>query len=177
MRRLIVLTLLVSGAAVFETGCKSSRRARVTTVEEESGALRSRLELSDPATAIQLVKGFHQLEPDGWRWTMGQFTVTLLVPKEAAKKGGKLKVELTYPEPVLAKLGAATLKASVDGLALEPQTYSAAGGTTYEREIPASALGGETVTIDFSLDKFLNAGDVEERELGMIVSAFELSSQ
>ncbi len=177
MRRLIIFTVLAVGAVMLETGCKSSRRSRVTTVEEESGGLRSRIVLADPATAIQLVKGFHQLEPDGWRWTMGQFTVTLLVPKEAAQKGGRLKVELTYPEPAFQKLGPASLRATVDSLALEPQTYSAAGAATYERDIPASALSGETVTVDFALDQYLNAGQVEERELGLIVSAFELTAR
>jgi hypothetical protein len=177
MRRLILPALVVSFALLSASGCKSSRRTRVTTVEEESGGLKSRIVLADPSTAIQLVKGFHQLEPDGWRWTMGQFTVTLLVPREAAKKGGRLKVELAYPDAAFQKLGPATLRASADGLALEPQTYQAAGQSTYERDIPPSALGAETITIDFSLDKFLNAGQVEERELGFVVSVFALTPQ
>ncbi|MEZ5398248.1 MAG: hypothetical protein R2729_01180 [Bryobacteraceae bacterium] len=176
MRRLTVLAL--TGALLLLSGsCKSSRRTRVTTVEEEAGALRSRIEISDPATAIQLVQGFHQLEPDGWRWTMGKFTVTLLVPAGAAQKGGRLKVEFSYPDAAFQKLGPTTLKASVDNLALEPQTYSAAGTAAYERDLPASALSGDTVTIDFSLDKFLAAGQAEERELGLIASAFEIASK
>jgi hypothetical protein len=42
--------------------------------------------------------------------------------------------------------------------------------------VPAAALGPDPITVDFAVDKFLPAGTVETRELGLIVSSVEISS-
>jgi hypothetical protein len=47
----------------------------------------------------------------------------------------------------------------------------------YRREVPASALQGEAVTVDFSCDKFLAAGQVESRELALIVHLIGLEAK
>jgi hypothetical protein len=67
-----------------------------------------------------------------------------------------------------------TLSAKIGNIVLEPQTFSAAGDAVYKREVSPAALTGEAVTVEFSLDKFLAAGQVEGRELGLIVSSVGL---
>lgn len=126
---------------------------------------------------MQLVRGFYALEGGAWRWTMGRFTVTLRPPTGSAAKGARLEVKLAVPETVLNKVGPVSLSATVGGLAIEPQTFSTAGDHTYTRDVPASALTGEAATFDFALDKYLAAGVVEQRELGIIVSSVGLTAK
>jgi hypothetical protein len=38
----------------------------------------------------------------------------------------------------------------------------------FSRDVPARAFTGDAATVEFSLDKFLAAGKVEQRELGVI---------
>jgi hypothetical protein len=171
MRRLI---LVLAGAALLVApGCRR-QRSRATTVEEQSGVLASVVFAADPRTAMQLSKGFHDVEQNAWRWTTSQFNVVLRPPPGAAQKGATLEVKLSVPDPVIQHVKGTTLSAKVGGLALEPQAYTAAGDNVYKREIPASALTGDAVTIEFALDKFLAAGQVEGRELGIIVSSVGL---
>ena len=60
------------------------------------------------------------------------------------------------------------LIAAVEGYALAPETYSKDGLCTYSRDVPATVLATGTVKIDFALDHFLAAGEIETRELGII---------
>jgi hypothetical protein len=173
MRRLI---LVLAVALLLTPGCRR-QRSRATTVEEQSGVLASVVFAADPRTAIQLSKGFHDVEQNAWRWTAGQFNVVLRPPSGAAQKGATLEVKLSVPDTVIQHLKSTTLSAKVGGLALEPQTYTTAGENVYKREIPASVLTGDAVTIEFSLDKFLAAGQVEGRELGIIVLSAGLLSK
>lgn len=176
MRRLTVWTLLVAGL-VSSAACRSNRGSNIESVEEEAAPLRSAIEISDATTGLQLVDGFHDLEPDGWRWTKGKFAVTLKIPEGAAQRGAILTARLTVPEPVLARVKQTTLSAVAGGASLPPETFAAAGEQTYRREVPASALVGGAITVDFALDKFIAAGEVEQRELGLIASAFALESR
>ena len=73
------------------------------------------------------------------------------------------------PDAVISKVHETSLHCTVNGQALEPEKIDKAGDFLYKRDIAASALAGDAVTLDFHLDKFLAAGQVEERELGMIV--------
>lgn len=172
MRRLIPVVLAV--ALVGMPACKRSKKARVQTVEEESPQLLTVLNTGDPKAAVQLLKGFHEIETDGWRWTKGAFSATLRTPPGAAQKGAKLEFKFTLPDAVLSKTGPVTLKAKIMGVELDPQTYDKAGEYVFERDIPGSSLQGEAVTIDFELSKFLAAGQVEQRELGVIASTIGL---
>jgi hypothetical protein len=62
-----------------------------------------------------------------------------------------------------------TLSASVNGLALAPETFTQAGDHVYTREVPANALNGEAVTVEFSVDKSLPPTEQDSRELSLIV--------
>ncbi len=164
----------VIAMAVVGGSCKAKRRVRVETVEEEAGPLAGFIRLSEPKTAAQLVRGFYSLEQGAWRWTKREFSVTLRPPAGAAQNGARLEAKITVPEGVIAKLGHTNLFCTVNGHVVEPEKFDKAGEFIYKRDIPASALSGEAVTLDFQLDKFLAAGQVEERELGLIVTTLGL---
>ena len=55
------------------------------------------------------------------------------------------------------------------GSALPPETYTTAGDYFYVREIPASLLTGDSLRVDFQLDKAMPPSSADIRELGIIV--------
>jgi hypothetical protein len=154
------------------TGCKHrDRKIRVQQTEEDAVGLASMIHMSDPRAAPQLLKGFHGIEEQSWRWTMGQFSVALRPPRNAALKGATLHFKFTVPEAVIAKVKTVSLSASVNGTALSPETYTQAGQFDYSRDVDGKLLAGEGVNVEFTLDKFLPAGTVETRELGVIATS------
>ena len=63
-----------------------------------------------------------------------------------------------------------TLTAAVGDTALPPETYTESGNFLYKRDVPAAAFAaGTPVKVAFSTDKFLRAGEVEGRELALVV--------
>lgn len=174
MRRLIpVLTLSVTG--ILLTGCRGPESVPVETIEEAPAApLAPMVHAADPKAAFQLVKGFYEIEQNAWRWTAREFSVTLRPPARADEKGAVLRLKLTVPDPVIAKLKSVQLSARVGEATLEPETYSKPGEYTYVRDVPATALGGDAVSVDFSLDKALPPGEVDQRELGIVFTSVGL---
>jgi hypothetical protein len=159
-------------------GCKKPQRVRAGAVDEAENGLRSVVSVADPQTSAQLVRGFHALESNAWRWTKGNFTVTLRPPLRADKDGAWLLLKFSMPESVLSRVGPVRLTANVNGTPIAGETYSKNGDYTFRREVPASAFHGESpVSIEFALDKFLAAGAVEGRELGIIVSMIGLEAK
>jgi hypothetical protein len=169
MKRSVCLLVGVLVYLLATTACKGRNRARVQT-EEETPALSSMVYMADPRASHQLLKGFHDIEQNAWRWTMGRFSVLLRPPRGAAEKGAVLQLKFVVPEAVIAKLQSTTLSATVNGALLKPETYSAPGEYTYSREVDPKLLGGEAATVDFSLDKSLPPGSADQRELGIIVT-------
>jgi hypothetical protein len=117
------------------------------------------------------------VEANAWRWTQGQFAVTLRPPARAAQQGAVLELHLTVPRPSIEKLQRLSLSATVAGTALTPETYTKAGDYIYRRDVPANLLAGDTVRIDFQLDKTMPPGAVDKRELGIVVSSAGLVAQ
>jgi len=169
MRRLIAVSL---AAALLGSGvaCNQPKRVRATVSGEDETGLRSVLHVADPKCSVQLLRGFHEIEGNSWRWTKGRFSVTLRPPYQGEKNGAYLVVRLSVAESIIKNLGPVTLTANVNGTALPGETFSQTGDYVYKREVPASALQAEAVTVEFALDKFLAAGQVETRELGLIVA-------
>ncbi|MBL8217894.1 MAG: hypothetical protein JNL62_01625 [Bryobacterales bacterium] len=172
MRRLTGLALLLLLAA-----CKTPERVRVTHTMDSEPGLKPIVHVADPQTAQQLVRGFHALEGNAWRWTKGSFAVTLKPPRGADKEGAYLVVRLSVAESTIQHLGSVKLTATVNGTALEGETYTKNGDYMYKRDVPGAALTGDAVTVEFALDKFLEAGKVEGRELGIIVAMVGLESK
>ncbi len=172
----LIATTLVALLALESAGCKSRRRSKVNVVEEDNTQIASAIRTGEPKHAVQLIKGFHEVE-SGWRWTRGQFAVTLRVPQGAAAKGGEFALAMTVPETVFQKAGTPTLSCAVAGTALEPESYAKSGDYTYKRAVPAAALSAEAVTVECSLSKFIASGVLEERELGVIAHSAALTSK
>ncbi len=171
MRRLnAAFTLAVALALIIAGGCRRGSKVSVETVEEGSQELASMIHVADPRTSIQLLRGFHDVEQNAWRWTLSKFSVTLRPPAGAVGKGALLQLKLSIPDAVIAKVGPVTLSAAIGASSLEPQSFAKAGEHLYSREVPSEVFTGEAVTVDFALDKFLAAGTVEQRELGIVVT-------
>ena len=167
--------------AIALAGCGGDKEATpapttVSTVPPAQAALASKIRVGDPTAASQLGKGFYGIE-NGWRWTGSHFSVILKVPAGASASGGTLTFGFTTAGPVMNKVKSQTLTASVGGKALAPQTYTTAGNQTYTADVPADALGGDTVTVDFALDKFLPPSPADGRELGVIATSVGLTSK
>ncbi len=176
MRRLAIIAL-VATLALTAGACKRKRKPQVKVeLTDESGSqqLLSILSVADPKGTQQLVKGFYNLEDNQWRWTMSKFTVTLRPPAGAAQKGAKLVFKFALPDPVVAKIKSTTLSASVSGVALPTQTLTKPGEYVYTQDVPASALGGDAVTVEFAVDKFLAPSDADRRELALIATSIGL---
>ena len=176
MRRLILAAAVLAVAAA---GCNRNKREKVKVelTDESSTQLASVVHVADPRASVQLIKGFHDVEQNAWRWTMGKFSVTLRPPKGAAERGAALQLKFTVPDPVLEKVKSVTLTANVNGTPVEGETYSKPGEYTYARDVPASALNAEAVTVNFALDKFLTPGSVDQRELGVVVASVGLEAK
>jgi len=180
MRKLIELFLLVVlllAATLAGGGCRRQERERLEVTEEEPPPLASVVHVADPAAAAQLLKGFHALEQGSWRWTAGSFAVALRPPARASERGARLTVRLSIPDVVMERLKTLTLKATVDGTALSPETYSKPGDHVYTREIPPGVFTGKPVVADFALDKTFAPGGGDERELGIIVTTIGLEAK
>jgi len=167
MRRLTVF--LAMGLALSAPACK--RRAQHT---DPTTDLLSVLPMDHPRAQTQLVKGFYSREGGPWRWTAGQFSLILRPPPGAAVGGARLELMLNIPDVVFKELGAVTLSATAGGSALASEKYTQPGDQIYARDVPASALAGDDITIEFATDKAVPAGKLEKRELALIVTSVGL---
>ena len=80
-------------------------------------------------------------------------------------------MKLFVPEESIERLGRLTLHATINGEAILPAVYDAAGTHAYVRELAASA--GE-VELRFQLDRALCPEEADSRERGVIVSSIRV---
>jgi hypothetical protein len=161
--------LLVLALILTIGGCKRQRRAQAAPDEPITG-LATVLNTADPRVAPQLLRGFHTIEGNAWRWTTGDFAAVLKPPAGADEKGATLVFRFAIPDTSMRQLQSVTLSASVNGKQLPPETYTAAGEHTYSRDVPAEALKRDTTTVEFTLDKYLHPNGAERRDLGVVAS-------
>jgi len=170
MRRLIFTSVLIISVLIVPSACKRKKRADAERQQQQqSGGMATMLHTSDPNASPQLIRGFHTIE-SSWRWTQKTFAVTLKPPANAAKTGATLLLQLAISEPIAKSVGAQTLSARIGGIELAPEIFSKPGRYSYTRDVPASALGGDSVTVEFTLDKAAAGTGGDIRELGVIVS-------
>lgn len=169
MRRLTLAVCLI-GFGV--TGCRPRDKVRVEMPQPE--VVSSVVNMADAAVAPQLIRGFHHIEQDSWRWTAGKFSVALKPPPGSGAKGGRVVLRCSVPDALIKRVGTVTLTAAANGGTLGSQTWAAAGEYTFSLPVPATLLDADVLTVDFSLDKFLTAGQVDSRELGLIVTSVAL---
>ncbi len=168
---LLILALVIAA---------SCRQPDTVPVETDAAPAATRLaaavHAADPKGAPQLKEGFHTVEQDAWRWTERRFVVLLGPPEGAATGGATLTLRFAVPEPVIAQLGPVTLEANVGGAALPAQSYTRPGEYIYSHKVPPPALAGDSVAVEFTIDKALGPSAADQRELAVIFSSVELES-
>ena len=169
MRRLVAVLAL----AALASGCRVKHKAAAKPVEVVEAPV-SVVNVADANSATQLTRGFWGIENQSWRWTMKNFNLTLHTPAGAAQKGATLQMHFAVPDVIHDRLGDITVDAHVNGVDLGREKYTKAGQSDYQRDVPASALSGGLVTVDFSVDKGLPPSEKDTRELAIIVTTIGL---
>ena len=168
---------VVAAIILLTPACKR-KTVKVQVAEDEGPTMASIVHTGDPKSDPQLVSGFYSIEDHAWRWTAQRFSVVLRPPAGAAERGATLNVGLAFPDAVASKLKTVSLSGNIGATALPPETYTQPGTYTYTREVPANALAGEAVRVDFQLDKAIPPGTGgDQRELGLIVSSVGLEAK
>ena len=70
-----------------------------------------------------------------------------------------------------------TLTASIGGVHLAPVAFRQPGPSTYQHDFAAALLVGDSVRIDFALDKAIPSGKIDLRELGIVVKRLSLETK
>jgi hypothetical protein len=179
VRRLIHLhyVLLVTLGLLSFSACRREEKIKMEPTDESQAVLASTVHAADPKAAMQLTKGFHPVEQNAWRWTLGNFAIAFAPPAGAAERGATLNVKISVPEPVLDRVKKTTLSASIQGSAVGSATYTSAGEQTFSADIPSALLKSDAVTVEFALDPFVAAGTMETRELGIIFVSAGMESK
>jgi hypothetical protein len=175
-RKLALFPLLAIGMSA----CRGKhRRTTVQNEEAPEGGPRiaSSLKMSDAAAPAQLVRGFYGLEGGSWRWTAGTFAILLRPPLSAAQHGAVLTLAFSIPDVVIQKLGAVNLTAAIGGTKLKSEGYTKPGPYSFTADVPPEMLAKEAIVVEFSLDKSLPAGALDQRELGLVATSAGLESK
>jgi hypothetical protein len=162
-------------AALTLFGCSNRAMLEPDQKERLEPALGSVLHTADPQAARQLVDGFYPPEAFG-RWTRPKFSIVLAVPQSPPLRDPALLVKLYIPDNEMAQLKSLTLSSSVNGAPLASETFTAAGGHVYARSVPAAAISGGRVRVDFTLDKWMPGAAQDRRDLGIVVTAAGLKN-
>jgi hypothetical protein len=170
-----VLLLALAGCGGHDAAPAPSTATSVAPKPAESVPV-SKLRMNDPGAPSQLVKGFYGVE-NGWRWTAGHFSVVLKTPPGAAAHGATLTFADAVSGDVLKKVTDQTLTASIGGKTLKSETYTTGGNHTFTADVPADLLSGDTVTVDFTVDKPLAGSAADRRELGLIATSVGIESK
>jgi len=155
-------SVLLATLAFAPLGCQRKPAGK------EAPRMASTIHMGDPMSGPQLISGFYGIEQNAWRWTGRRFSVALRTPYGAAKKGGTLELRLAVPPVIVDKLKTISLSATIGGSTLAPETYTQAGNYTYTREVAPALLAGESVRVDFQLDKSMPPSGADQRDLGVV---------
>jgi hypothetical protein len=163
--------------AVTATSCKGKHN-RVTVQNEEEAAPRmaSLVRMNDPQASAQMLTGFYGVENNSWRWTTGKFSVLLRTPLSAAAQGGVVTFDFSLPDVVIQRLKSVEITASVNGTKLKSAKYDKPGANIFTADVPPSLLTGDSVKVDFALDKTIPP-DVDKRDLGVVATSIGISSR
>jgi hypothetical protein len=171
-RQFLIPTLALCAAA-----CRKTEPDLSGFTEEEPPHLSSLIQMADPRVASQLLSGWHQVEQNAWRWTARSFAAVLRPPPGSAALGATLRFQLSVPMVVIKTLEFVTLSASITSFQLSPETYLRPCDAVYARDIPPGILSGDSVRVDFMLDKAIAPKQADGRELGVIAHSLVLATQ
>jgi hypothetical protein len=164
---------LISGLCCFTAGCQRPYSIALQPTVEEASTAPSQIQVGDPATASQFIKGVYPLEDNRYRWAAPQFSVSLGTPPSAMEKGAWLTLAFDLPEVVAKALKNITITAKIGNATLAPETFDSAGPHEYRREVPASAFTQDVTRVDFSVDKSLQPAN-DARTLTFLLTAVKL---
>ena len=166
--------LLAAALLVGSSACKRQQKSQYqTSVTAQLPA--STIAVGNPQFSSQLLRGFYPIE-QSWRWTQKTFAVRLVTPSGAAQRGAQLQLRFGIPDPVMQTLNSITLSAAVDGFQLAPQRFEKSGQYTYTRDVSADHLQANSVPVEFTLDHALPPGQLDKRELGIVVTEVGLTA-
>ena len=171
-RQLLIPTLAICAAA-----CRKTEPDLSGFTEEEPAHLSSQIHMADPLVASQLLSGWYQVEQNAWRWTARNFAAVLRPPPGSSALGATLQFRLTVPGVIVQHLKFVTISGSIGNFHLSPETYLQPCDAVYSRDIPPGALSGESVRVDFTLDKAMAPGQADGRELGVIAHSLSLATK
>jgi hypothetical protein len=179
-RRCAAGTFSLAALALFCWGCEGKRydvlyRKREEGDDPNKGQFL--LQMGDSSAANRLPNGFYAVENNAWRWTAGNFSAVLDVPKGADRKGAIVYFNFAVPDELIAAVKDVTLTASVGGSRIGSTKYTAGGPYIFKAEISSLALSGTSVTVRFDLDKHAPPGPVEKRPLGVIANSLRLTAR
>lgn len=172
MRAIVVLipTLLALWAC-------PSNAPDLTPIEEQPGSaevvLLSSVNVADPKAQDQLIDGFYGLESGSWRWVAQRFVVALQ-PPESRTESAVLEMRFTIPEAIAQRFPTTTINVSVNGTDLGPESFDTPGDLMYSKEVPAAALSDEPARVEFMLENAIPAGEIDQRELALVVTSIAL---
>jgi hypothetical protein len=169
--------LLISTLALCAAACRKAEPDLSGFTEEEPPQLSSLIQVADPRVASQLISGWHQVEGNAWRWTARNFAAVLRPPPGSATLGATLQFQLTVPAIVIRTLKFVTLSSSIGNFHLSPETYLQPCDAVYARDIPPGILSGDSVRVDFALDKAIPAAQADGRELGVIAHRVSMETK
>jgi hypothetical protein len=122
----------------------------------------------DRLSNLELLDGWHESEETGWRWTGREFGVRV----HAGAGRRMLTMKLFVAEESARRLGAITLCATANGVALMPEVYGTPGMASYQRKLDVAS---RDVELRFSLDKALAPDESDDRERGIIAVSIQVA--
>jgi len=157
---MVAVLMLISGCG--------REKIKLEPTDESIPVITSTVNAADPNSSVQLVKGFHKIEYNTWRWTMGRFVVALQPPPERKQRRVELVLKFTIPESVINQVKSTTVSMLVQNTPIVKQAYNVAGSYTLKGDVPQTLLGDEAVNVECIVDPYLAAGLVDARELGVV---------
>jgi hypothetical protein len=113
---------------------------------------------------LELLDGWYEAQPEGWRWTAREFSV------RAPDGTRRLAMRLYAPPRSIERLHTITLHAQAGDKQLAPLMMDGARPYLFDRRLEFAE--SDTV-VRFSLDRALPPGEGDERELGIIVESID----
>ena len=162
----LLITLLLGPA-----GCRRKHHPNPAATIEEPGELESSIRVADPAAESQILYGFYPVERQSWRWTMRRFAVSLRPPAGAAVEGARLELKFTVPAAIQSRIKDLKLSANVGGAQLPAFAIEGEGEQQYLVPVPPRVLEGDAVTVEFELNRAVAPGEIDSRELGVVVTS------
>jgi hypothetical protein len=169
--------LLFASLALCFAACRSATPDLSGFTEEEPPRLSSSISAAERSVAAQLVSGWEDITDNAWRWTAPRFTAVLRPPPGSSSRGATLRFQFFLPAVEMSRLKELTLSASVQGFRLAPETYRAAGDAVYTREVPAVILAGDSVLVEFTVDKPFVPVKGDPRALGVVAKLLSLETK